>query len=106
MAVSAANFTKILTELYNESSSINTLVRRLLNLPEEDIDRESAGLAVGVIAAIVVVAVVIVCGLITLPLLLWGIRYGNINISCVLTKCKLEIFFTKLHFHFWLPCPV
>ena len=76
-----ADFATILSDLYNESSNANTLLRRVLNLPEEDeeeTERQYTGVSGGVIAAIVIVAALVTVGVIvafTVPLALWRKRY-------------------------------
>ncbi|CAI8001574.1 Proto-oncogene tyrosine-protein kinase receptor Ret [Geodia barretti] len=75
-----ADFATILSDLYNESSNANTLLRRVLNLPEEDeeeTERQYTGVSGGVIAAIVIVAALVTVGVIvafTVPLALWRKR--------------------------------
>ena len=73
-----ADFATILSELYNESSKANTLLRLVLNLPEEETERQYTGVSGGVIAAIVIVAALVTGGAVVVfivPLALWRKRY-------------------------------
>ena len=90
----AADFTKILTELYNESSNANALVRRVLNLPEggqEDTERGSTGLSAGVISAIVIAIALVTGGTVVAVALLviWRKRYGKV-VQCCLVEHLTE----------------
>ena len=79
-----ANFTEILTDLYNKSNSANSLLRRLLNLPEaEEEEDESFSLSGGVIAAIVIAAVLVTGAVIlclTLPPVLLAKRCAMLSV--------------------------
>jgi hypothetical protein len=74
-----ADFATILSELYNDSSKANTFLRRVLNLPEEETERQHTGVSGGVIAAIVIVAALVTGGAVVafiVPLALWRKRRG------------------------------
>ena len=79
-----ANFTKIATNLYDPSSSVNALLRQLLRITDDSTSDSTTSISPGIIAGIVIAVLVTVglCVVLTIVGIMWFKRYV-VHVSCV-----------------------